>query len=91
MFDIVSGLICKKNLRTNTNELKVAIDDEQLQLEAHLVLEPRGDAAIEFATYSKVENEDSSEKEELDGEKGDKSYDGKSDKEYQEMSQTKSL
>ena len=51
-FDIVSGFIQKKNLKTDTNELELAIEEEQLELDTHLTLEPPGDVALEYATDS---------------------------------------
>jgi len=67
---------------TDTNMLKGSIEDEQLQLEAHLALKPQGDAANEIVTdYGAGDTED------IEGEKdngpdgkeeGDKSNKGKS-------------
>ena len=79
-FEMVSGFICKKYLKTATNTLNALIEDEQPQLEAHLALKPKGDMASSYATDSGTEDADNIEEEKdnrFDGKKGDRSNEGK--------------
>jgi len=55
-FDIVVGFIRNKNIKTDTDELEVAIEYEQLQLDTHLALDPTGDVALGYATDSGAED-----------------------------------
>jgi len=48
---------------TDTNELELAIEEEQLELDTRLTIEPTGDMALEYATDSGVEDEEDSEEE----------------------------
>ena len=57
-FDIVPGFIRKKNLKTDTDELKVAIKDKQLLLDSHLAMEPKWDVTSEYVTDSDAEDEE---------------------------------
>jgi len=50
VFDIFAVFIRKKNLKTDTDELKVAIKDKQLLLDSHFAMEPKGDVASEYVT-----------------------------------------
>jgi len=76
-FDTVSGFVRKKNIKTDTNELELAIKEEQLEQNTHLMLGPIGDIALEYATDSGAEDEEDGEEEGLDGEEGNSPNDGR--------------
>ena len=58
---MVSGFIRKKNIKTDTDEPEPAIKEEHLDLDTRLALEPKGNAALKYATDPGAEDEEDGE------------------------------